>query len=469
MNKIEELIPLVIRASLPGVPDAEDYWNKAISLMKFEDWPGEVSRLSSCFYGNHRGDIERGRVSILKGVYKNNWSRNSLGLSALIPLLKKFDEDEIDYRLIKGGALILYVGLIGIRRMGDLDLVVAKKNQRVVRLLLEEKGFVQRYPGDLRGNITEIWESSTGIVLDVHFVKRSDFLNCAFAGCIIKSNMNYGFKLPDLECSLLIASRHGILGHSRGDFAQAVWDISMICKDINESRLARIVSRYGVLEEVQVFFRYLDLLGFQSPELKSLPFSRWKVQAFLNSVNSIVSNVTSVLNRRVFNFRIFQLDNISVRDVKSIEWKYLLWGSLGMLRPLERMLINRGGIIAKNRKLDFSEELNILVKPPLYFWDEKSYCSRSLFRNEFRIILRPPDQDKVNLEVQFNLESHSPRMVFIDGISHGHIASKEAGKYFFEIDVQRELLELSFRDFSKEPREWRGIIYLKWLNLSVIP
>jgi hypothetical protein len=94
---MEKLFDLVLKSALPNSENALVYWNEANQLVPLEKWPGEISRLASCFYSNYRKELNILNLPLLRGIYKSNWSRNSLALSALIPFVRELDSS-IDKR-----------------------------------------------------------------------------------------------------------------------------------------------------------------------------------------------------------------------------------------------------------------------------------------------------------------------------------------------------------------------------------
>jgi hypothetical protein len=461
---MDKLFDFALKSALPDSRTALDYWNQANQILPLEDWPGEISRLASCFYDNHGKYLQLTNSSLLKGIYKSNWARNSLALAALIPVVQRFEDLGVEYRLIKGGAIILYINSIGARRMGDLDLVIERGSREVAQQVLNESGFAPRYPGDRRGKANEIWENSKGVVLDLHYVNRFHNFHCVFEGSIEKNYMGNSFKLPNLETSILIAAIHGKAKHSNGDFLQSAWDISMLLKLANEKALVDLANKYGAQNELQQFINHLKKLECFPEDrnfstLRISVFGIFKERLFALVRSLLVTPKPKVLNISNFRFQYFLTHRRELND-----WYYIFWGMFGMIRPIERVFTSRKGLLARNRKIESRDHLAVFIKSNQFHNAEVGFELRHIFANELRVLIQKPDLKRMKLDLVFDLERPSPRMLFINGISHGHIAPSLGNKYGFELEGGENRIELSFRDFSSSPLPWLGKIDIYWSN-----
>ena len=459
---MEKLIELVLAASLPVPEISLTRWEQANVLVPLCDWPGEVSRLVSCFYANHGSYYKPANTELLKGVYKSNWSRNSLNLKSIIPILQKFDRQLIDYRLIKGGAIVLYLGQLGARRMGDLDILVNHSNKSAVTAILLNDGFSPRYLGDRRGELNEIWENRNGNVIDLHFLKSFDLYKIAFQGCEREQYLGYLFKLPSIESTILIAIHHGQINYSRGDQAQALWDIAMIYNKVNLSSLQKLAISNGQMSNLQTGIMKVNSLGM------SLSFagSSNKFQKFFgvlsNKSKMLIKRITpsslpQIWNGRNTNFAIFREAILKRREVK-----YFIWALFGMLRPIERLLtVKTGGLLPKS-SLVYRDSNEIELFSEAWYSKDSNLTVRSYFQNEVRIQLATPPGPNSKLDIELELDYFLPRMLFIDGVGFGHITENLGKRYGFEIKTPIDRIELSFRDFSKNSVPWRGLLRIRW-------
>jgi hypothetical protein len=459
---MEKIIELVLSASLPVPEFALTRWEQANELIPLQDWPSEVSRLVSCFYANHGNDCKSSNAALLKGVYKSNWSRNSLNLKALIPILQNFDRSLIDYRLIKGGAIVLYLDQLGSRTMGDLDILVNHSDKSIVSKFLLNEGFSPRYLGDRRSEFNEIWENNYGNVIDLHFLKKFDLYKVAFQGCEKKEYLGYSFKLPSIESTILIANHHGCLSHSRGDQAQALWDIAMIYKSVDLLYLQKLAISNGQMSSLQTGILKLNSLGM------SLNFadSHNKFQKFFG----VLSNMSKVFIKQTSSFSLPQIwngRNINLPIFRQAIFKryevlYSIWALFGMLRPIERFLtVKTGGLLPKT-SLVYRDTCEIKLFSEAWYTKDSNFTVRSYFQNEFRIQLLTPPGLNSKLDIELQVERFLPRMLFIDGIGFGHITENLGKRYGFEIMTPTDRIEMSFRDFSEDSVPWEGLLRIRW-------
>jgi|688.fasta_scaffold60073_5 hypothetical protein len=459
---MEKLFDLVLKSALPNSENALVYWNEANQLVPLEKWPGEISRLASCFYSNYRKELNILNLPLLRGIYKSNWSRNSLALSALIPFVRELDSSGIEYRLIKGGAIILYCKSIGIRRMGDLDLVIPKHRRRKTQSILSELGFVPRYPGDRRSKSNEIRENSKGVVLDIHYVNRFHTFNSSFTGLREVTHLGNSFKLPSIEASVLIAAVHGCAEHSNGDYYQSTWDISMLYPLVDERKLSLLAKKYGVRRELYNLLSYLNRLGV-STHNKTLPtFAFSKLSAIREVMIGPVKSLSNFSMPRILNFSNFRIRYFLSHLRELDDWYYLVWGMFGMIRPLERIFVSKKGLLGRNRKIQYQEKLTVVLNPDQLHFSDVGFEVRQIFANEVRVLIQKSTANRLKLDLNIELENPSPRMLFINGIAHGHIASSLGSHYGFEIESENNRVELSFRDFSSPPSQWLGRIDVTW-------
>ncbi len=461
---MDKLFDSALKSALPDSQNALDCWNEANRILPLEDWPGEISRLASCFYDNHGKYLQLTNSSLLKGIYKSNWARNSLALAALIPVVQRFEDLGVEYRLIKGGAIILYLNSIGARRMGDLDLVIERGSREVAQQVLHESGFAPRYPGDRRGKANEIWENSKGVVLDLHYVNRFHDFHCVFEGSTERIYMGHSFKLPNLETSILIAAIHGEAKHSNGDFLQSAWDISMLIKLVNEKAVVDLANKHDAQRVLRLFINHLKKLEC-FPEDRN--FSTLRISVFGIFKERLFALVRSFLITpipKVLNFSNFRLQYFLTHRRELNDWHYIFWGMFGMIRPIERVFTSRKGLLARNRKLESMDHMAVFINSNQFHNSEVGFELRHIFANELRVLIQKPDLKRMKLDLVFDLERPSPRMLFINGISHGHIAPSLGNKYCFEVEGGEDRIELSFRDFSSSPLPWRGKIDIYWSN-----
>ena len=459
---MKKLLELVLTASLPANPTSALSWQKANEMVPLEEWPGEVSRLVSCFFTNHGRLYNSANASLLKGVYKANWSRNSLSLKSIIPIFQDFDNNGVDYRLIKGGAIVLYLNQFGARRMGDLDVVVHNESRIKVRKILTAHSFRPRYLGDRRSLLNEVWENADGIVLDLHYIKKFNYHKIAFIGHHSQKFLDYSFKLPSIESSILIALKHGYINHSRGDESQALWDVSMLYDKSNLKTLEKLAIDYAMLEILQNAILKLNSMGMHfefEVHTKRLNVSLFRTRA---RVRNIVNRLSFTNLPRIWNMENTNLINLRIAATEHRAFIYIIWGLFGMLRPIERFVTIQSGGLLPQEKIEYLESCVFEINDSDRFSNSRSFTSGNLFANEIRVQLACPSNIKSKLDLQLNLESFQPRMIFIDGIAYGHLTPSLGNRYGYHLDTPNDRVEISFRDFSKCSTQWTGKIQFCW-------
>ena len=463
---MNQLTNLVLQASLPNSLNPREKWELAVQICPIESWPGEVSRLVPCFYVTHGSQLALENDSLLRGVYKSNWSRNSLNLKAIIPILSSLDSQSIEYRLIKGAAIILYLNQIGARRMGDLDLIVNQSNRNSVKNILKSEGFYARYPGDRRSNLSEIWENIDGVVLDLHYIKKYDLYQCVFTDLIKKDFLGYKFKLPSYEVSILVAAYHGNLGHSGGDLPQSIWDIAMIRKFANLESLNLLVLQNRQSELMKSISGYFDVIESDLKSLDKTP--GWlRLKSVITAwARSIFRRITSISKPKIWNGANLTFSGGRKALFLNHEFLYFFWACFGMIRPLERFFVLQFGRLLPNRKLAFQVSNLIALGKPHWFLVTKHFSVRSYFRNEIRVELPAPPKGMNKLDIEIDLEIFTPRMLFIDGIGFGHLTPGLGNRYGFWVDSRSDHHELSFRDFSLDSNPWVGKMTASWSQIE---
>ena len=464
MSSVSELI---LAASLPGCKNAIELWRNANAINPLYYWPGTDARLVPAFYANHCLHLDNPEFRIINGVYKSNWSKNAIELSAAANFLNSLTEASIDYRIIKGGAICLEIGKLGARRMGDLDFVFHDSNRKTVKSCLLRSGFLPRYPGDRRSRNNEIWESQDGVVFDIHFINRFHFLNIAFDSLITKRFANHDFRIPGYDSMAIIAIDHGNKGHSSGDLSQAIWDCSMLSKNIDWNALVARGIRFGNYPQIINMIDTLSKYGEINSDLfykSSVKVNHsYRIYGALKEVAYKLSELTFpvIINRNV----LFEEGALKLKYFLN-EPLYQMWLVLGSLAPLERLAQRYfGGLLRPSRLRDMTKISIDLGEGPKVLKNEY-FAFFSSFSNEIRIKLAVPDS-RNKLLIELELEALTSRMIFVNGVGHGHITPKLGNRYEVFVDGTMKFIEISFRDFSKFPNRWRGRVDLTWEKLAV--
>jgi hypothetical protein len=116
----------------------------------------------------------------------------------------------------------------------------------------------------------------------------------------------------------------------------------------------------------------------------------------------------------------------------------------------------------KGASREESEDSISVLNPDQLHFSDVGFEVRQIFANEVRVLIQKSTANRLKLDLNIELENPSPRMLFINGIAHGHIASSLGSHYGFEIESENNRVELSFRDFSSPPSQWLGRIDVTW-------
>ena len=115
------------------------------NVTPFDELEGSSYRVVSAVYKNLESIFEIPDFDRLKGAYRFNWARNSKLISAVVPVLREFEKESIDYRLLKGAALNLINSSLGVRTMGDIDLLISIESLVLAKEVFDKLGFTKKY------------------------------------------------------------------------------------------------------------------------------------------------------------------------------------------------------------------------------------------------------------------------------------------------------------------------------------
>jgi hypothetical protein len=119
-------------------------WNKLIQIWDVEEFDSISLRFLPAIYVNI-GFLDGNLNPKLLGKYRYNSVRNLQRLRSLKPIIAKFHDLSIDYRLVKGFAISLRMKTLGYRIMGDIDLVIRRDDLKNVLCILSDSGFIDKF------------------------------------------------------------------------------------------------------------------------------------------------------------------------------------------------------------------------------------------------------------------------------------------------------------------------------------
>ncbi len=188
VENIYEIDPrqrLVLKALLAQEPKNEEIFLKWASLVDFDvlDYTSfrMVPAMFDCFREIKEKNPHYGRM---KGIYRYFLYRNSMLFSEGKKIIKRFIEVGIDLLLFKGLALYLkYYQNPALRPMGDIDVLVHKKDLEKAEKILVELGWKYRYTNDRK-------------VRDIH---SFDYINAANQGFDLHWYALYENPIPEID------------------------------------------------------------------------------------------------------------------------------------------------------------------------------------------------------------------------------------------------------------------------------
>lgn len=223
----------------PSEPSASNPVSKDLQAMS---WPNDL-------------------IAKLRSYYYESLRRNMLLFDELARVLKAFNEANINIIVLKGASLAQSIySDIALRPMGDVDLLIRKKDSNKAKKLLFGKGYelksIPRYSKHfIRGytfQLPGLRQRSLGFYLDLHWdfivnVSANDIIEI-WKGAMTKKVENITISQMLLEDLLLYICWHS----AKHFFARLIWlcDISQIIRvyrgRINWQSLIEKTERWGI-------------------------------------------------------------------------------------------------------------------------------------------------------------------------------------------------------------------------------
>jgi Uncharacterised nucleotidyltransferase len=150
----DELDLLLLKAALSDGDEARGAWQKASRrIASISQLKGSTYRLLPLLYRNLSGQgVDDPELERLKGVYRHSWYANHMLFHEAGVLLSLLEQADIDTMVLKGGALArLYYSAPGTRPMGDVDVLVRRRQVRQAIDVLEQNGWKLDAAGPIEG------------------------------------------------------------------------------------------------------------------------------------------------------------------------------------------------------------------------------------------------------------------------------------------------------------------------------
>ena len=134
------------------------------------------------YYGFHNCNfpLNEALKNSLSNIAINGMYISEQQLYYIKEISSRFDENNIDYMLLKGSVLKHFYPQPEIRRMGDIDILIKETQYNKISELLEDLGFAFRNESD-----HEIIWSKNNIVIELHKILSFSLLYTSFVNIII--------------------------------------------------------------------------------------------------------------------------------------------------------------------------------------------------------------------------------------------------------------------------------------------
>lgn len=329
-------------------------WNELMGSVAFDELNESSQRLTPTIFWNLRqadGVAERDR---LRGAFKHAWAKNTSMLRDFLPIIEALNLAGINYRLLKGTAVQLLGHEVGSRIMGDVDLLIERKDLGVAVAALQDAGFrrntIAACPrhsdsfdsgalnfnrGDCHVDVHIAESKSPGRLLR-EMLKESP-ITAQIGGQVV--------LVPGVELLVLHATSHGIMSISPTDFAQAASDIARLSSRVNPEFLVELARGLGMLAdllEVDERLRQLGVgiigvrVGMSERRLVRL---RGRGTRFFDLVQRAGQVVKVARDRRPKH----PDASLVGRGHSGISVRHALWLQLGKIAMVERLLIQVSG------------------------------------------------------------------------------------------------------------------------------
>lgn len=335
--------------------EVADSWNLNMKETQFEDIEPPIVRFLPYIFHSAKNFPLMHRDSI-KGVLKHNWASNMRFMNSIKPIVQILNDESINYRILKGGALILLFQDFSIRRMGDIDLLISAKDLNRLKEILYENNFVNsiekicphlKYE-EIKQDLNFV--DAKGVELDIH-IAENRFSNGLFE-LMLRSASNVlkheecKFLCPSAELLVLHAIYHADLEVNSGDLTQGLIDLKLLLDFVDFKRLVSSSNDLGLNHLLNNYISQLYTLtgNYKYKEMSQLLPSFTKTNRW-RKLNYLARHSFSVWKSR----KIMVKNAILVfRDFPGYKLKYLFWLSTGKLRPLERFFCDYTSGFLKN-------------------------------------------------------------------------------------------------------------------------
>jgi hypothetical protein len=405
---------LALKAASSEKEEASSSWNELMSELSFDEIESSIARILPSIFSNLDSSkqdtiLEYNR---LKGSYKHTWAKNSAFLHKITPLVEKLKDAKIHYVVLKGGALNFINestgNRIGDRIMGDVDILIRKKDFAVIQEILRNLRYVQKFSAmcthnQLRSKISDVdFINDDGTEIDIHI------LEARFPNNLFKEIYNNFFEIdnaptkkvnvPIPELILCHALIHANVGLQLSDKTQGIIDVNNIAKKCNNKILTKYIHKLGILNLVEDYNLQIRNLGIEAISIKKSKVINlfYKVQNMLRDLK-----VKVIILRRTIYGNYIKLSSMKIiykSYTGNKKFIYIVWLYLGKLWQIERAIIKFLGPFYR----------------PVSNLEPIRFHSVGKLSNDWRISFEATK--KLSLEIQSKIFSRISFIVYLNGL-----------------------------------------------------
>jgi len=455
--KLTKQQDLVLKSAILLPDEASIHWKELLSVTPFDELEGSSYRVVSAVYKNLEFVPEIPDIDRLKGAYRFNWARNSKLISAVVPVLREFDKENIDYRLLKGAALNLINSSLGVRTMGDIDLLISIESLALAKEVFEKLGFIKKYdtncssPAENLVDFELCYINKDNIEVDVHIAERKFpqtlFVQMLNSNPMIANHMGIDIRLPSYELALIHTVIHGNLNVSESDRMQSLIDCSQLVKYVDPKKLRKLSQKLGanfiVADYLQTVVS-IDRAHQISSKFPNTNFTEWlrHIKFLLQNKFPRGSKVNDVMLARRILPR--ELDYLR-KNFSGRRKMYFLWSKFGQFRAIERFvtLFFRGFLYDPSVQAELSWSSRVFDSE-ICSWIEKSTVP--IEANDWRFKLKfSGEKTKVIVQMFSDRFIDWNWVVFVNGKLVGTTPQNEGAVYSIFLTKPRGSFEISLR------------------------
>lgn len=448
---------LALEAAILSQPNSILAWEKLLKLVEFEDLNDTILRITPAIYSNLSSSTNISSYSKLKGSYRYNWAKNSKMFTGIYPVLKDLNQKNINYRLLKGAAMNLLHNSMGIRVMGDFDLLIYASDLVVVQEILYKNDFSLKYfttcqnaPNGFTG--TELtFINSNNVEIDLHLAERA-YPQLLFRAMLRDSPRKDKFLdtfvlTPSYELTLIHAALHGSQGVGSTDEIQSILDCAQLVKHVDINKLAKINRK---LDTDYIVYMYLKkVISISNNQINLKKITKFLIISKINGCIFKIKNhflessqlYNTIMLRKINKEELFYV----LRNFNGRKLLYFLWLKFGQLRPIESVVYKlfNGFLSAPTIEIEFGSYLTWPKKDEIS-WINFSDCP--IEANDWRFkLINSNSREKHLIQLYSESFKNWNWVVFLNGKLIGTTPKNSDGVYSIFVERNSKYLEFSLR------------------------